>query len=503
MKLNQKTYRDRVLACWIGKNIGGTMGAPYEGTHEMLDIKGFATKPGEVLPNDDLDLQLVWLRAVEKTGPWGLDCKRLGEFWLSYIVAYWNEYGIGKMNMRRGLLPPLAGDYANDWRDSNGAWIRTEIWATLAPGLPDVAAKYAIEDAKVDHGAGEGTYAAAFVAAMQSAAFVVHDIRKIIEIGLARIPENCRLALSIREAIRCYEEKIPPLEAREKIRLMNADIGTGWFEAPSNVAYTVLGLLYGEGDFKKSMITAINCGDDTDCTAATVGATLGILGGTAAIPTDWREYIGDTIVTLSLNRAVGMKFPETCTELTDDVVALSPIMLFANRDTTKIDRVQIADGDDSPEIDRMEIADADDYPEDIADHYLKSTATREALKALKPYSYSIKFANVEATATFEREPNIRPGESIQLCVSFINDSRIYGRARHNLDMEWVLPEGFTVSGPLAASIAYRNKHGLLPVEANFTITAGETVAPENQLLLIIREQGYPTCGYLPVTLIRK
>ena len=38
MRLNFQEYRDKVNACWIGKNIGGTMGTPYEGTREMLDI---------------------------------------------------------------------------------------------------------------------------------------------------------------------------------------------------------------------------------------------------------------------------------------------------------------------------------------------------------------------------------------------------------------------------------------------------------------------------------
>ncbi len=493
MKLNKTTYRDRVLACWIGKNIGGTMGAPYEGTHEMLDIKGFATKAGKPLPNDDLDLQLVWLRAVEKTGPWGLDCKRLGNFWLSYIVPYWNEYGIGKNNMRHGLLPPLSGDYENEWKDSNGAWIRTEIWATLAPGLPDVAAKYAIEDAKVDHGAGEGTYAAAFVAAMQSSAFTVPDIHRAIDIGLSRIPQDCRLAQSIREVISCYRKKIAPLDARERVRLMNEDIGNGWFQAPTNVAYAVIGLLWGEGDFKKSMITAINCGDDTDCTAATVGATLGILGGTAIIPADWREHIGDDIVTLSLNRAISMSFPETCTELTDDVVCLSPIMLFANRGKTE-DTI-------------MELADEDEIPENIAEQYLAGgDKTRNELAALKPYSVTEQFINVKIDVTYEREPNIRPGESITVHMDIVNDWSVYGRTCHNVDFEWILPEGFTVSGPLSASLLYRTVHERYHapvVPADFVITAGEKVAPVNELFMIVRQQNYPTRGFVPVTLIGK
>ena len=99
MKLSYESYKDKVYACWIGKNIGGTMGTPYEGRRELLDIKGFATKPGEVLPNDDLDLQLIWLYALENCGPFGVNAATLGEHWISFIVPHWNEYGIGKANM--------------------------------------------------------------------------------------------------------------------------------------------------------------------------------------------------------------------------------------------------------------------------------------------------------------------------------------------------------------------------------------------------------------------
>ena len=206
IKLNFENYKDKVSACWIGKNIGGTMGTPYECTREILDVKGYVTEPGEPLPNDDLDLQLIWLLAVEKIGVNNINAMTLGEFWLSYIVPHWNEYGIGKNNMRRGLIPPLSGDYENLWKDSNGAWIRTEVWACLAPAAPSIAAKLAIEDAKVDHGAGEGTYAAAFVAALQSAAFAINDLRKCIEIGLSQIPAESRMADSVRLAIDCYEK---------------------------------------------------------------------------------------------------------------------------------------------------------------------------------------------------------------------------------------------------------------------------------------------------------
>ena len=127
MLINFKEYKDKVYACWLGKNIGGTMGTPYEGKREILDVKGFVTEEGVVLPNDDLDLQLVWLHALEQQGPHAINAALLGEYWLSFIVPHWNEYGIGKANMKRGLPPPMSGDYNNDWKHSNGAWIRTEI----------------------------------------------------------------------------------------------------------------------------------------------------------------------------------------------------------------------------------------------------------------------------------------------------------------------------------------------------------------------------------------
>jgi len=68
LKLNRENLKDKIYACWMGKNIGGTMGTPFEGRQELNDIQGFTTPKGTVLPNDDLDLQLVWLKAVEDKG---------------------------------------------------------------------------------------------------------------------------------------------------------------------------------------------------------------------------------------------------------------------------------------------------------------------------------------------------------------------------------------------------------------------------------------------------
>ena len=184
-KITKEQYYDKVRGCWLGKNIGGTLGAPFEASREVHDVEFYTHDIAKgVLPNDDLDLQLIWLNAAEKYGP-AVDSKILSEYWISCIVPNWAEYGVSKSNLRMGIAPPFSGSLNNAFKDSNGAWIRSEIWACLAPGHPEIAVRYAYEDACVDH-ADEGIYAEVFTAALESAAFVESGLYELIEIGLCK-----------------------------------------------------------------------------------------------------------------------------------------------------------------------------------------------------------------------------------------------------------------------------------------------------------------------------
>jgi ADP-ribosylglycohydrolase len=262
-----------------------------------------------------------------------------------YVTPYWSEYGNAKINMKSGLMPPLCGTENNPFKNSCGAYIRSEIWACIAPGCPDRAAYYAYEDAIVDHGDGEGVYAEVFCAALESAAFVESDVRTLIEIGLSYIPSDCGVARAVRHVIGCYDSGQTWEEAREELLIHFrgwmyswSDISTeddakgyregplGW-DVPANIGITVLGLIYGEGDFAKSICTAVNCGEDTDCTAATIGAIFGIIQGFEAIPEEWIEPIGDKIVTACLNLgelgSYGSQLPRDIYELTSRVEKLA------------------------------------------------------------------------------------------------------------------------------------------------------------------------------------
>ena len=107
--------------------------------------------------------------------------------------------------------------------------------------------------------------------------------------------------------------------------------GPEGFDAPSNIGIMMIGWYYGEGDFGKTLCTAVNCGEDTDCTAATLGAVWGILYGTEGIPSKWTDPIGDEIKTLSLDRTHELyKICNTVTELTDRITNLMPAFMVKN-----------------------------------------------------------------------------------------------------------------------------------------------------------------------------
>lgn len=490
VKLSEQAYKDKVKACWIGKNIGGTMGGPYEQSRCVLNVTDFVTPKGEPLPNDDLDLQLCWLLALESLGPNGINAESLGEFWLSYIHPHWNEYGVCKANMKMGIPSQVAGDYKNKWLNSNGAFIRSEVWACVCPALPELAVKYALSDGCVDHGSGEGTIAEAFVAALQSSAFVL-SLNDSINVALAYIPENSRTAQSIRLVREYYETGKTWLEARNAVLEQNKDIGDGWFESPSNVAYAVIGMLYGEGDFKKSMLTAINCGDDTDCTAATVGATFGILYGTKNIPADWIDHVGDKIVTISLAQGCsGSYMPKTLQDLTNRVVEACKSVLYSHNAFFQTGKRQ---------NNFVYLDSKTNVPEDIYDWLLARAEKVKPTLAVKPLTYSISNHLFKVSATLSKT-TIKEDETIDLTVE-ISQNPAYDSSHYSLAFRWWLPDGFAVEGNKSTylgSVA-DYKYGKPAVET-FKITTAKT-EPINRLVLEISTPGRPTVTYLPITLL--
>lgn len=478
ISLNREQILDKIHGCWLGKNIGGTMGAPYEGCRELMNISGFRTQKGEVLPNDDLDLQLVWLYALESVGAKSFNANVLADFWLTCITPHWNEYGIAKSNLSVGLLPPLCGEVENVWKNSNGAWIRSEIWACLAPGMPNIAAKYATMDASIDHGLSEGTYAEIFTAVLESMAFFESDIRTLIEKALTYVPADSRLARSIRLVLSAYDNGTPWQETRELIVQDIADIG--WFQAPGNLAFMTLGLLYGEGDMLKSLVYAINCGDDTDCTAATCGAILGIIAGAKNISQDLKEHVGDKIVTICINGMYnGPRIPKTCTELADRVMNLIPEVMAVHGM-----QLQWTDG----------CSDVPEAASQILQGYVQSIFTR------KKFSFEIpSLLHTGVIVEYDRAPRVKPGEDFTVAVTLTNyryDSRYYSGTVY-------LPEGWSADYNKSIHTIYRQDAFCQDGSTvwNVTIHVGEHVEATNQISLWLNADGHAVPILIPLVLL--
>ena len=106
--MDKKLFFDKVYACWMGKNIGGTLGGPLEGRMELMDIRGYTQTFIESVENDDLDLQLVNLHCIEQYGG-RANSALLSREWLEHVHFEYDEYGHALTNMRRGIGAPLSG----------------------------------------------------------------------------------------------------------------------------------------------------------------------------------------------------------------------------------------------------------------------------------------------------------------------------------------------------------------------------------------------------------
>jgi len=326
--LGKKDYYNKVYGCWLGKNCGGTLGAPLEsawGKEEMFDVWWYPELKEGGIPNDDLELQLIWLQALEDQGI-NIKAKDLAEYWLDCIGYNFDEYGLHKTNLKKGLMPPISGYYNNWFKHCMGSPIRSEIWACIAPGLPDVAAAYAYEDAIVDHAGGESVYGEMFNAALESAAFFIPEKEKLLEIGLSFISGDCKTAKAIKDAIKAYKQGMDWKEARNFV-LRNSYSPIAQY-SPVNLGFQTIGLLYGK-DFADAICKAVNCGYDTDCTGATLGSILGIILGKEGLPEKWIKPLGDKITTNSSWEGItNVREPKDLDELTRRVCKIGKKVLF-------------------------------------------------------------------------------------------------------------------------------------------------------------------------------
>ena len=309
-------YREKMIGCWLGKAVGGTLGMPYEGYAGPLNLSFYDPVPETMVANDDLDLQVLWACLLDEQSEPRVGPELFVKGWRDHIDFPWDEYGACKRNLADGIRPPLTGSYDNWFINGMGAAIRSELWACLAPGNPALAAAYAREDACLDH-AEDGLWAEVWLAALQSAAFVETDLNKVITVGNEFLPEGSQILAAIEDTQSWWQESRDWQFVRSQI--LEKYGHENFTNVTENLAFTLLAFLDGNGDFSRSICTATNCGKDTDCTAATVGALLGIMNPDA-IDEKWLRPIGRDLVLSP--EIVGISPPATLDDFTDLIIDL-------------------------------------------------------------------------------------------------------------------------------------------------------------------------------------
>ncbi len=313
-------YAERVYAGVLGKLIGVYLGRPIESwpyeriMAELGEINYYVHERRGVplvVTDDDISGTFTFLRALPDYGnSRDLTAAQIGQSWLNYIIEnrailWWSGLGnstehTAYLRLKRGIPAPQSGSIALNSQvvaEQIGSQIFIDGWAMVAPGDPELAAELARRAASVSHD-GEAIYGAQVVAALEAQAFVESDIDKLLDTAISFIPSDSLIYRMIGD-IRGWHAQEPDWRAARELIVANYgyDKYGGNCHMVPNHALIILALLYGEGDFQKSLMIVNTSGWDTDCNSGNLGCLLGIRNGLAGLDTgpDWRGPVADRL----------------------------------------------------------------------------------------------------------------------------------------------------------------------------------------------------------------
>ncbi|MFE0425057.1 ADP-ribosylglycohydrolase family protein [Streptomyces sp. NPDC058953] len=321
---------DRVLGGWLGRIAGNMLGKPVErGDYwtrgridaylrrtDALPLTDYLPPPPadaapgefELRPewrecvrgrvrgscrDDDVDYTILGLHLLETYG-FGFDTEQLGRVWLErlpYLQTFTAER-VAYRNLVNGVEPPETAGHDNPYQEWIGALIRADIYGLTSPGDPAGAAALARRDAALSHRA-NGVYGAMWAAATVAAAFTADGPRAAVTAGLATVPADSRLARTVRHTVALHDSGADWSATLDEMERRTA--GLGWIHVVPNAAVLTAGLLYGAGDFTRTIALTVRGGLDTDSNGATAGSVAGVLCGAARLPARWTEPLEDRV----------------------------------------------------------------------------------------------------------------------------------------------------------------------------------------------------------------
>lgn len=333
--MSKAELMDKIKGAWAGQTIGCTYGGPTEFwfngvmIHDTIDIRWpdgyikwyYDNNPGLY---DDVYMDLTFVDVFDKQG---LDAP-VEAFEQAFAYAeypLWHANQQGRYNIRNGITSPSAGHWKhNPHADDIDFQIEADYAGIMAPGMVNAAAYYCDEIGHMMN-YGDGWYGGVYVAAMYALAFVSDDVDFVVEEALKVIPEQSRYYRCMNDVIQWH--KAHPDDWKSAWEMCHDrhsfDIGCpeGVYQpfnidAVINSAYIIIGLLYGDGDFERTIDISTRCGYDSDCNPASAGGILGTMLGYSNIPEKWMKNLREVedrdfaYTDISLNETYSMSFDQ-------------------------------------------------------------------------------------------------------------------------------------------------------------------------------------------------
>ena len=324
--LAKSLIQDKIKGGWAGQVIGCTFGGPTEFRFRSTfipDYQPIAWNDGLMKwwyqngPGlyDDIYMDLTFVDVFEKEG---LDAPAasFANAFANADYSLWHANQAARYNILHGIMPPESGNWLhNPHSEDIDFQIESDFAGLMSPGLINTSAQ--ICD-RVGHimNYGDGWYGGVYVAAMYALAFISDDINYIVNEALREIPEQSLYYQCMHDVISWHREQPDDWKATwlKVERKYGEDVGcpdgvftTFNIDAKINSAWILLGLLYGDKDFGKTLDIAARSGDDSDCNPASAGGILGAILGYDQIPPLWKAGLADVepmdfkYTTISLN----------------------------------------------------------------------------------------------------------------------------------------------------------------------------------------------------------
>jgi len=299
--------RDKIQGGWVGGVVGAAWGYPVEfrfngrivprrrvPRFSMRYTNDFTFHQRRGGP-DDSYAEIPFLRALEADvhagwPEWGANFRRTR-------FKLFAENNRARMNLRRGIAAPGSGDYTHNPFAYNIGWqVESDFAGLVAPAQPGAAVDISWRAGHVV-GYGDGVYGGVMVAAMHAEAFRADSLDEVIEAGRNAVPAGTAYRRMIEDVLR-WHERFPGnwkrtwrrLERRWNAHRLSAKRDPRHVRREFNIdsklngGYVLLGLLYGRGDFARTIRIAMRAGQDADSNPSTAANILGSWLGHDRIP---------------------------------------------------------------------------------------------------------------------------------------------------------------------------------------------------------------------------